>query len=71
MVATKDTGINNSFIKCLYFVPTIRIVGQKEKENTSINFNRNYRREVKLVSITMDYYLLSETVKSICTKFTA
>ena len=36
-------------------------VGQKEKKtkrNTAIYFNTNYRREMKLVSIFMDYCLL-------------
>ena len=34
-----------------------RKVGQK-KRNTSINFNANYRTEMKLVPIIRDYYLL-------------
>ena len=32
-------------------------VGQK-KQNTPINFNTNYRKEMKLVPIIMDYCLL-------------
>ena len=34
-------------------------VGQKKKKkrNTPINFNTNYRREMKLVPINMDYCL--------------
>ena len=33
-------------------------VGQKRKRNTPIYFITNYRTEIKLIPIIMDYYLL-------------
>ena len=31
---------------------------KKKKRNTPINFNTNYRREMKLIPINVDYFLL-------------
>ena len=33
------------------------VKGKKKKRNTPTNFNTNYRREIKLVPINMDYCL--------------
>ena len=44
-----------------YPLTVIGTVGQKKKKkkkNTSTYFNTNYRREMKLVPIIMDYCLL-------------
>ena len=45
---------HDAFLKnvlCMYSKP-------KKKRNTPIYFNTNYRREMKLVAIIMDYCLL-------------
>ena len=41
-----------------YLFSKVQSVKKKKKGNTFINFNANYRREMKLVPINMDYCLL-------------
>ena len=39
-------------------------VGPKKKQNIPINFNTNYRKEIKVIPINMDYCLLQfDTLK--------
>ena len=36
----------------------VQPVKKEKKKNTPINFVANYQREIKLISINMDYFLL-------------
>ena len=40
-------------------------IGQKNKKNTLINSNTNYRRELKLVSINMNCYVFQFDVLNV------
>ena len=42
---------------CISNVQSVKEKKEK-KRNTSINFTVNYRREMKLIPMNMDYYLL-------------
>ena len=46
-----------SLQKCVN-TSSICTVGQRKKKNTLMNSNRNYRRQMKLMSINIDYCLL-------------
>ena len=41
-----------------YLFSKVQSVKKKKKGNTFINFNANYRREMKLIPINLDYCLL-------------
>ena len=43
---------------CVCMYVCIQSVKKKKKQSTPINFNTNYRRQMKLIPINMDYCLL-------------
>ena len=49
-----------SFLKCghSFINPKSYVKSVKKKRNTPISSNTNYRREIKLIPIGVDYYLL-------------